>query len=82
MSDVHRIFGAENSPFSVKVRSYFRYKGLPHEWIVRSQGTMAEYKKFAKLPLIPLLVMPGDKALQDSTPILERIEAQHPEQSP
>ena len=27
MSDVYRIFGAEISPYSVKVRSYFRYKG-------------------------------------------------------
>ena len=81
MSDTHRIFGAENSPFSVKVRSYFRYKGVPHEWIVRSGGSMAEYKKFAKLPLIPLLVTPDDQPVQDSTPIIEFIEAQHPEPS-
>jgi len=25
MSDVYRIFGMELSPYSVKVRSYFRY---------------------------------------------------------
>jgi glutathione S-transferase len=81
MSDVHRIFGAENSPFSVKVRSYFRYKGVPHEWIVRSQGTMAEYQKYAKLPIIPLLVMPDDTPVQDSTPILELIESQEPDPS-
>ena len=31
----YRIFGAEISPYSVKVRSYFRYKGIEHEWIVR-----------------------------------------------
>ena len=51
MSDKHRIFGAELSPYSVKVRSYFRYKGIPHEWIVRSANTMAEYKKYARLRL-------------------------------
>lgn len=81
MSDLYRVFGAENSPFSVKVRSYFRYKGIPHEWIVRSNSTMEEYKKYAKLPLIPLLVTPDDRALQDSTPIIEAVEAQHPEPS-
>ena len=81
MSDIHRIFGAENSPFSVKVRSYFRYKGLPHEWIVRDGNTMAEYQKYAKLPIIPLLVMPDEKPLQDSTPIIEFIEGLHPEPS-
>ena len=46
MSSVHRVFGAENSPFSVKVRSYFRYKGIPHEWIVRDTSSMEEYKKY------------------------------------
>ena len=36
MPDMYRIFGTELSPYSVKVRSYFRYKQLPHEWIVRT----------------------------------------------
>lgn len=79
MSDPYRIFGVENSPFSVKVRSYFRYKGLPHEWIVRNDETMAEYQKYAKIPIVPLLVTPENEALQDSTPMMERIEAQHPD---
>jgi glutathione S-transferase len=74
----YRIFGSENSPFSVKVRSYFRYKELPHEWIVRSESNMAEYQKYAKLPLIPLVVTPDDQAIQDSTPIIEKLEAAHP----
>lgn len=81
MSDLYRVFGAENSPFSVKVRSYFRYKGIPHEWIVRSNATMKEYQKYAKLPLIPLVVTPDDQARQDSTPIIESLEAEHPEPS-
>jgi len=81
MSDLYRVFGAENSPFSVKVRSYFRYKGIPHEWIVRSNDTMEEYKKYAKLPLIPLVVTPEDEAIQDSTPIIEKVEARHPDPS-
>ena len=29
MADGYRIFGAEMSPYSVKVRSYFRYKAHP-----------------------------------------------------
>lgn len=78
MSDVHRIFGAEVSPYSVKVRSYLRYKGIPHRWIVRSLATQAEFQKYAKLPLIPLVVTPEERGLQDSTPILETLEARHP----
>ncbi len=75
----YRIFGSELSPFSVKVRSYFRYKGLPHEWIPRSAATMDEFRKHAKLPLIPLVLTPEGEALQDSTPIIEKLEARHPE---
>ena len=81
MADVDRIFGAELSPYSVKVRSYYRYKGLPHEWIVRNAATMGEYQKYAKIPIVPLVVRSDDTAIQDSTPILEALEIEHPEPS-
>lgn len=79
MANVDRIFGAELSPYSVKVRSYYRYKGLPHRWIVRNSETMGEYQKYAKIPIVPLVVRADDTAIQDSTPILEALEAEHPE---
>ena len=81
MSDKFRIFGAEMSPYSVKVRSYFRYKGISHEWIVRDTNTMAEYKKYARLPIIPAVATPEGEGLQDSTPIIESLEARVPEPS-
>ena len=81
MARPYRIFGAELSPYSIKVRSYFRYKGLPHEWRRRSPANQDEFKRFAKLPLVPLVVTPDDRGMQDSTPILETMEAQYPEPS-
>ena len=78
MSDVYRIFGAEISPYSVKVRSYFRYKDIPHEWC---EGQGDEAKKYQKLPLVPVVATPEDEGLQDSTPILEKMEAKFPEPS-
>ena len=75
---VYRIFGLELSPYSVKVRSYFRYKQIPHEWIVRDVTTTAEYERYAKLPLVPLVVTPDGTALQDSTPIIETMETRVP----
>ena len=77
----YRLFGAELSPYSIKVRSYLRYKELPHDWIVRSQANEDEFRGLAKLPLVPLLVMPDGSVLQDSTPIIERLEQVHPEPS-
>ena len=43
MANVYEIYGAEMSPYSVKVRSYFRYKAIPHQWILRNAEGQAEY---------------------------------------
>ena len=42
---------------------------------------MPEFQKFAKLPLVPLVVTPDDKGLQDSTPIIETMETSFPKPS-
>jgi len=73
MASEYHIHGIELSPYSVKVRSYFRYKGIPHRWIPRSLDADGEYQKFAKLPLVPLVVTPDNKGIQDSTPIIEQV---------
>ena len=78
MAANYTVIGSEESPYSVKVRSYFRYKGIDHEW--RARGEAAElFAKHARLPLIPLVVTPADAGMQDSTPIIEALEAQFPE---
>src|SRR5437763_9383759 len=81
MADNYRIIGAEMSPYSVKVRSYFRYKAIPHQWILRNAASQAEFEKYAKMPIIPLVVTPEGTGIQDSTPIIERIEKLYPEPS-
>jgi glutathione S-transferase len=81
MANVHRIFGSELSPYSVKVRSYFRYKKIAHEWVLRSSANQEEFQLYAKLPLIPLVVTPEGQGLQDSTPLIEHFEKLHPEPS-
>jgi glutathione S-transferase len=81
MTDLYRIHGIELSPYSVKVRSYFRYKGIPHRWIPRSLDAEGEYAKYMKLPLVPLVVTPNNEGIQDSTPIIEQVEALHPQPS-
>lgn len=76
MKPPFRLYGAELSPYSVKVRSYLRYKDIPFEWIQRGQSRQEEFTRYAKLPLIPLLVDADETVLQDSTPIIEALEAQ------
>ena len=76
----HIIIGSDESPYSVKVRAYYRYKGIAHRW--RGRGEEQElFAKHARLPLVPLVVMAEDRAMQDSTPIIEAMEEAHPEPS-
>jgi glutathione S-transferase len=79
MTDLYRIFGAEMSPYSVKVRSYFRYKEIPHQWISGHAEVPADYKTFARLPIIPLVITPEGTGIQDSTPIIDRLDELYPE---
>jgi glutathione S-transferase len=81
MADNYRIIGAEMSPYSVKVRSYFRYKAIPHQWILRNAASQAEYEKHARMPIIPLVVTPEGTGIQDSTPIIDQMERLYPEPS-
>lgn len=80
MSNGYRVIGSEESPFSVKVRAYLRYKRLPHTWLDRTQAGEL-FSRHARLPLIPLVVTADDRGLQDSTLIIQSIEADQPEPS-
>lgn len=77
----YRLFGSDLSPYSVKVRSYCRYKAIPHDWVLRTEANREEFARHAKLPLIPLVIAPGGEVLQDSTPIIETLERAFPEPS-
>jgi glutathione S-transferase len=76
----YRLMGRLESGYSLKVRSALRYKNLAFEWMDRFKHQVL-YQQHAKVPLIPLLLLPNGSAMQDSTPILEMLEEQHPEPS-
>lgn len=81
MGDAYRIFGSEMSPYSVKVRSYVRYKAIPHEWIARRAENQALYETYARIPIVPTVATPEGEGIQDSTPIIEMLEAKFREPS-
>jgi glutathione S-transferase len=76
MTAPFRLYGAELSPYSVKVRSYLTFKNADFEWLPRSNARQEEFARYAKLPLIPLLVDANERVLQDSTPMIETLEAE------
>ena len=74
MTEKYSIYGNELSPYSVKVRSYFRYKKIEHEWIERNLKNQKAFNKLAKVQIIPLVHCPDGGVLQDSTPIILKME--------
>lgn len=81
MTAPFRLYGAELSPYSLKVRSFLRFKGLEFEWLTRTGARQEEFARYAKKPLLPVLVDADENALQDSTAIIDRLDAQSPEPS-
>lgn len=79
MSDKYQLIGAELSPYSIKTRSYLRYKNIPHNWSVGGPGMKGDFSKYAKLPIVPLLITPDGQGMQDSTPIMEALEMKYPQ---
>lgn len=77
----YRLFGAETSPYSLKVRAFLRYKNVEFEWIGRSRHSEEEFQAAARAPTVPLLISPNRPASQDSTAMLSALEADHPEPS-
>lgn len=77
----YRLFGAETSPYSQKVRAALRYKGAKFEWVPRSVKTEAEFQAMAATPTVPLLIAPGRPPSQDSTAMLVALEADKSEPS-
>ncbi|MFN3312854.1 MAG: glutathione S-transferase family protein [Hyphomonas sp.] len=75
----YRLFGAETSPYSLKVRSALRFKGLDFEWIARTASNEAAFRELAATPTVPLLIAPDGTANQDSTEILAALETGHAE---
>jgi glutathione S-transferase len=77
MSDAFKVVGAFGSPYTRKLQAYLRYKRIPFQAIsqrsVESQGLPQP-----RIPIIPYLIYPhSSEALTDTTPLIQRLEAEH-----
>jgi len=75
-----RFYACEVSYFSAKVRPALRYKRLP---FIEILPTPEAYRQVIRprtgLSFIPVVVTPDDEALQDTSEILDTLEARFPE---
>src|SRR5262247_2278475 len=77
----YRLFGAETSAYSTKMRSYLAYKGVAFDWLPRTKAREEELKSFSRFPTLPVLVTALGFAVHDTTPMMEALEADSPEPS-
>jgi len=74
-----RLYGAELSYFTGKVRAYLRWKGIPFEDIAADASVYRDViVPRVGFPVIPVVVTPEGKTLQDSTDIIDALEATWP----
>ena len=78
----YTLYGGEPSPFSGKVRAYLRFKDL--DWIEK-QASLETYQDIIVpqigVPVIPVLETADGQYVQDSTDIIDFLEARHPQVS-
>ncbi len=81
MNASYRLFGAETSAYSTKMRGYLRYKGVSFDWLPRNQDNEEELQKHSRFGTLPVLVTASGFAVHDTTPMMEALEADTPEPS-
>ena len=73
------LYGADHSYFTGKVRPYFRYKALNYR---EEMATIDVYKQIilpnVGAPIIPVMATSTGEVIQDTTDIIDYLEARHP----
>ncbi|HJQ60545.1 MAG TPA: glutathione S-transferase family protein [Vineibacter sp.] len=74
---VYTLYGIDPSPYSVKMRAILRYRRLPFVWNCSTPAR--EVAIGAGLPpVIPVLRFPDGRLMNDSTPLADALEREHP----
>lgn len=82
MSGKHILYGGELSYFTGKARAYLNWKGVDYEERLATRDIYGSIiVPRIGYPMIPLLITPGDEAIQDTTEIIDHFEALAPEPS-
>jgi glutathione S-transferase len=73
-----RLYGAERSYFTGKVRPALRAKRLHFEEILADREAYEDIRRRTGLLFIPVVVTPEDETWQDTSEILDALEARFP----
>ncbi len=82
MGTEYTLYGGELSLFTGKARAYMRYKGLDYQELAADREV---YKTIilpnVGAPIVPVVVADSGEVVQDTTDIIDFIEARHPQVS-
>lgn len=77
--NAYHLYGSEISYFTGKVRAYLRWKNIPFKEIASDAAAFREViVPRVGFPVIPVLITPDDNCLQDSTEIIDALDACSP----
>ena len=72
-SNDYKLYGFTMSPFSMKMRAYFRYRRIPFLWISGQRANDVAQSK-VETYMVPVLENPGGEFKNDSTLIIDELE--------
>ena len=82
MASQYTHFGTQVSLFSGKTRAYLNYKNIPFKEVLPSSATIKnELYPATGVRVIPVVKTPDGEYLQDTTHIIDSLEAHFPETS-
>ena len=80
MSQSWTLYTMQNSPYSDKIRAFLRYKKLPVTELVENAETrFSVLQARTGKTMVPVVITPGDEAMNDSTAIAALVESAQPQ---
>lgn len=80
MKKPYLLYTMQNSPYSDKIRAFLHYKKLPvAEHVENAETRFSVLQARTGKTMVPVVITPDDKAINDSTTIAAHIEALAPE---
>ena len=72
-SNPYKLYGFTMSPFSMKMRTYFRYRRIPFQWISGEHANRVAQTK-VETYMVPVLERPDGTFKNDSTLLIDELE--------
>lgn len=74
--DIYQLYGMTMSPYSMKMRSYLRYRHIPFQWISDARADAVARTK-VETYMVPVMGFPGGSFMNDSTFLINTLEEKH-----